>query len=184
VRPMLASHGGNVGVVRIEPPRVEVQLTGTCGGCAASALTMQAGVKRAIQDACPEITEVVQVASAESTGESMRFVSPFALRAGGEWLHACSLSELPNGAMRALTLHEQSIVLFRREEAVTCFQNACAHLGLAIDRGAVADGILTCPHHGFRYDLTSGECLTAPEVQLQAHAVRVIGDRVDVRLSP
>ena len=47
----------------------------------------------------------------------------------------------------------------------------------------VEDGIITCPHHGFRYDLGSGECLTAPEVQLQSHAVRVIGSRVEVRLA-
>ena len=66
---------------------------------------------------------------------------------------------------------------------MSCFQNACGHLGMEIDGGEIEDGIITCPYHGFRYDLASGECLTAPEVQLQPHAVRVTGERVEVRLS-
>lgn len=59
----------------------------------------------------------------------------------------------------------------------------CADLGLPLDGGTVESGIISCPHHHFQYDLSSGECLTAPEVQLKSHAVRVIGRRVDVRLS-
>src|SRR5262249_24378051 len=54
VRPMLASHGGDVELVGIAPPAVDVRFIGACDGCAASALTFHAGVKKAIQDACPE----------------------------------------------------------------------------------------------------------------------------------
>ena len=45
------------------------------------------------------------------------------------------------------------------------------------------NGIITCPWHGFQYDLATGECLTAPEVQLQSHGVKVVGNRVEVRLA-
>ncbi|MGD0105027.1 MAG: hypothetical protein ABSC06_13440 [Rhodopila sp.] len=54
---------------------------------------------------------------------------------------------------------------------------------LSLDDGEVRDGIDTCPHHEFWYDLTSGGCLTAPEVLLQADAVRVIGTRIEVGFS-
>ena len=54
---------------------------------------------------------------------------------------------------------------------------------MAIHDGEIEDGIITCPYHQFRYDLATGECLTAPAVQLQAHAVRIVGTRVEVRLS-
>jgi nitrite reductase/ring-hydroxylating ferredoxin subunit len=65
---------------------------------------------------------------------------------------------------------------------VSCFDNACAHLGMPLEMGEVADGIITCSYHGFRYLLETGECLTAPEVQLVTHAVRVRDDRIAVRL--
>ena len=84
--------------------------------------------------------------------------------------------------MRAVLVGGERLLLARRGGAVTCFENACAHLGLELDGGPVADGVLTCPHHGFAYDLATGECLTAPTVQLRAHAVRLVGERVEVRL--
>jgi len=52
-----------------------------------------------------------------------------------------------------------------------------------MDQAEITDGFITCPHHGFRYALESGECLTAPEVQLQPHAVRVRGDAIELRLT-
>ena len=137
-----------------------------------------------MEDACPEITEIRQVKGLGGSGEGcVRFISPFALGAKGNWLFASTLSDIPEGGVRAKELGGEKLLLSRQGAAVTCFQNACAHLGLTLDAGEVADGILTCPHHDFQYDLASGECLTAPEVQLQSHAVRVIGPRVEVRLS-
>ena len=56
-------------------------------------------------------------------------------------------------------------------------------MGMPLDGGEIDGGLITCPYHGFRYSLESGECLTAPEVQLQPHAVRVVGERIEVSLS-
>jgi nitrite reductase/ring-hydroxylating ferredoxin subunit len=53
---------------------------------------------------------------------------------------------------------------------------------MPLEMGEVSGGVITCSYHGFRYLLESGECLTAPEVQLKVHAVRVMADRVQVRL--
>lgn len=184
VRPMLGSHGGNVELVKVNPPKVEVRFIGACDGCPASALTFHAGVKKAVQDACPEITEIVQVKGLGGSADSgVRFVSPFALDAQGNWLSAGMLADIPEGAVRATTIGGEKVLLSRAGTSVTCFQNACAHLGFPIHDGEVESGIITCPHHGFQYDLSSGECITAPEVALQSHAVRVIGARVEVRIS-
>jgi Fe-S cluster biogenesis protein NfuA/nitrite reductase/ring-hydroxylating ferredoxin subunit len=182
IRPMLASHGGNVDLVAVAPPRIEVRFTGACDGCSASALTFHAGVKKAVEDACPEITEIVQVKGGASA-QAANFVSPFALGAGGDWLLAGRLGEFAEDTAQTLTLNGEKLLLFRHGALVSCFRNACAHLGFPLHDGEIEAGIITCPHHGFRFDLMSGECLTAPEVQLQPHAVRVIGNRVEVRLA-
>lgn len=184
VRPMLASHGGDVELVKVKPPSVEVRFIGSCDGCPASALTFHAGVKKAVQDACPEITDIIQVKGLGGSEESgVRFVSPFALGDKGNWVAAGLLSDVPEGSVRSTIIGGEKVLLSRNGATVTCFQNACAHLGFPIHDGEIENGIITCPHHGFQYDLSSGECLTAPEVQLQSHAVRVIGPRVEVRIS-
>ncbi|WP_244500131.1 NifU family protein [Methyloceanibacter superfactus] len=183
IRPMLASHGGDVELVKVAPPVIEVRFLGACDGCPASQLTFHAGVKKAVEESCPEITEVRQVKGSGAVNENaVHFVSPFAAAATDNWVDAGTLEEIPEGGVRSMVVGGEKLLLSRRGTMVTCFQNACAHLGFPLQDGEVEDGIITCPHHGFRYDLGSGECLTAPEVQLQSHAVRVTGSKVEVRL--
>lgn len=184
IRPTLAGHGGDVELVSVSPPQAEVRFLGACDGCPASMLTFYAGVKKAIQDIVPEITEVTQAKGLGGGGaDSVHFTSPFAARQGGGWLAAGGLAELPDGATRTLELDGRSVLLSRFGDRVTCFENACAHMGMPLDGGDIDGGLITCPYHGFRYSLESGECLTAPEVQLQPHAVRVVGERIEVSLS-
>jgi Fe-S cluster biogenesis protein NfuA/nitrite reductase/ring-hydroxylating ferredoxin subunit len=184
VRPMLRSHGGDVELIGVRPPTVEVRFKGACDGCPASALTFHAGVKKALQDVCPEITDIVQVKGFGPDAESaVRFISPFALNAKGNWIPAGTLSEFADGVVRSMQLGDRKVILWRNGASITCFENACAHLGFPIHDGEVESGIISCPHHGFRYDLATGECLTAPEVQLQPHAVRIVGAAVEVRLA-
>jgi Fe-S cluster biogenesis protein NfuA/nitrite reductase/ring-hydroxylating ferredoxin subunit len=180
IRPMLASHGGDVELVKIAPPAIEVRFLGACDGCAASMLTFHAGVKKAVMDACPEVTEVIQVKGAGGSNGASHFVSPFA---AGEWLAAGTLRDIPDDGIRTFAAGGVDVILFRRGALVTCFEDVCSHVGLGISAGTVSDGVITCPHHGFRYDLATGECLTAPVVRLRSHDVRVSDDNVAIRLA-
>ena len=184
VRPMLASHGGDVDLVDIAPPRVTVRFTGACDGCPSSAMTFHAGVKQAIEDACPEITEVVQQSGgrhAEAPRDAPQMVSPFALSRGGSWIEAAALNDVPEAGLVVVEVAGQSVLVSRRGGRVSAFVNSCAHLGMPLDQGHVEGGALTCPHHGFRYDLATGECLTAPTVALTAVPARVVGARVQIK---
>jgi len=186
VRPMLASHGGDVELVHLKPPdTVGVRFLGSCDGCPASQLTFVAGVKKAIQESCPEIVTIEEVRGLAAGGgkSHVQFVSPFALNAEGGWLPAAPLDQIPEGRVLRREVGGRDVILSRNGDVVSCFSNACAHLGLPLHTGLSDGGVLTCPHHGFAYLLESGECLTAPKVQLEPHAVRVIGDRVEVRLT-
>lgn len=187
VRPLLQGHGGNVEIVAVEPPdTVAIKLLGACDGCPSSGLTLTEGIEKAIRDHCPEILTIKKVmgglAGAHGDDAPVSLISPFALNSEAGWETAIQLDEIPNYGMKALELHGQSLLLSRQDHRVTCFHNACAHMGMPLDMGEVSNGIVTCPYHGFRYDLSSGECLTAPEVQLVPLAVRVTGSNVDVRL--
>ncbi len=182
IRPTLAGHGGDVELVSVEPPEVAVRLTGACDGCPASALTFYAGVKKAILDTMPEIETVRQVKGAGGGSGAGYLTSPFAAAKEAPWLDVMAADSLPEGETRFLELQGRGLILSRLEGRVTCFENACAHMGMALDGGEIEDGILTCPYHGFSYALASGECLTAPEVQLQPHPVRQEGARLRVQL--
>ena len=63
IRPALQNDGGNVELVDVdeESKIVKVRLTGACGSCPMSQMTLRMGVERVLKEEIPEITEVVAV---------------------------------------------------------------------------------------------------------------------------
>lgn len=61
LRPYLMSDGGNVELVDIEGPVVQLRLQGACGSCPSSAMTLRMGIERRLRETIPEIAEVEQV---------------------------------------------------------------------------------------------------------------------------
>ena len=59
INPALAAHGGFAELVGVEDDRAFVTMGGGCQGCAMSAATLREGITKAILEAIPEITEVV-----------------------------------------------------------------------------------------------------------------------------
>lgn len=59
INPALASHGGYAELIGVEGEKAFVTMGGGCQGCSMSAATLQEGIQRAILEAVPEITEVV-----------------------------------------------------------------------------------------------------------------------------
>lgn len=62
VRPSLQADGGNVELVEVTPDGVvKVRLTGACGGCPMSQMTLKSGIERVLKQEVPEVKEVVSV---------------------------------------------------------------------------------------------------------------------------
>lgn len=60
VRPMLEADGGNVELVSVtDDGKVTLRLTGACGSCPMSQMTLKMGVERILKKRVPEIKEVV-----------------------------------------------------------------------------------------------------------------------------
>jgi len=53
VRPYLREHGGEVSVLGVTEGVVRVELTGSCSGCTAAAITLRNGVEEALRDGLP-----------------------------------------------------------------------------------------------------------------------------------
>ena len=58
IRPSLQADGGDVELVDVENGIVKVRLTGACGGCPMSQMTLKQGIERRIKEAIPEIISV------------------------------------------------------------------------------------------------------------------------------
>jgi len=185
VRPMLSAHGGNVELVAVTAAdSIEVRFLGNCDHCPSSQLTFIAGVKQAIEEHCPEITNIKQVKGSAIGLAGLELISPFSSKphADETWVFAALLQSIPNDGIAEIDVKGKSLVLSRAGDVVSCFHNSCPHFGYPISGGEISGGKISCPHHNFTFDLVSGECLTVPQVRLTSYPVRVKNGSVDVRL--
>ncbi len=61
IRPALRADGGDVELVDVKDGVVTVRLTGACGSCPMSTMTLKMGVERVIREEVPDIKELVAV---------------------------------------------------------------------------------------------------------------------------
>ncbi|MEM9554057.1 MAG: NifU family protein [Acidobacteriota bacterium] len=191
-RPYLQSHGGDVELVAVEGDTAKVRLQGACSGCSQSAVTLRESVEEALTTRIPEIARVEQVENEVSTGVESSSTTGFvpldslrpSRRESHGWRRGPRLDELEDSAPHRLELDDVCAVVIRLGESVQAFRNECAHQGLPIDGGRIdEEGTLTCPWHGFRFDATTGECLTSPAAQLEPFPLRIEDGVVWVRPS-
>jgi nitrite reductase (NADH) small subunit len=95
---------------------------------------------------------------------------------------AASLSELNAGKPLGVTLRGQKIALFKVGGEVFATSAVCPHARGPIDCGSVADKAVTCPWHGWSFDLRSGACTEDPDLKLATYAVEIVGNDVMVAL--
>jgi Fe-S cluster biogenesis protein NfuA len=61
IRPALQADGGDVELVDVVDGVVKVRLTGACGGCPMSQMTLKMGIERQLRKEVPEIKSVESV---------------------------------------------------------------------------------------------------------------------------
>jgi nitrite reductase/ring-hydroxylating ferredoxin subunit/Fe-S cluster biogenesis protein NfuA len=186
VRPQLQSHGGDVQLDSIADGVAYVRLEGACNGCSMSSVTLRNLVEEALVEGVPSVTGVEVLPNEPSPtliSVDSLFMGPDPEAEG--WVKAAPAADLTEGALSTLSLRSDSdVVVVNVEQRLAAYRNACAHEGLPLDNAMldVGNGTLTCPWHGFCYDATSGECLSAPGAQLEQLPLRVDAGHVWIRL--
>ena len=67
------------------------------------------------------------------------------------WYLVAAGDQLPEGHVQPARVGKNEIVLYRTEGQVRALAPHCAHMGARLCHGAVKNGLLTCPLHGWQY---------------------------------
>ncbi len=186
VRPYMRSHGGDVELVRVEGDTAFVRLHGACNGCSLSAVTLRESVQEALTTHVPQIQRVEVVPDDPVSGlilpEEIPVHGPGVGTHAG-WIQGPSVEAVSPGVPYRMDVEGVSILILNLDNQFYAYRNQCAHQGLPLDGGVLDPEacVLTCPWHGFRFDVTTGECLTAPQAQLEPFPLRIQDGRIWVR---
>lgn len=190
VRPQLNSHGGDVTLVRVDDATAFVRLEGACNGCSMSSVTLRNLVEEALVQGVPAIS-AVEVLPNEPTPTLIPIEALLIGRdpAGEGWVEVGPAAELAVDDLSPMSLttamgERAEVIVVNAGRRLSAYRNECAHEALPLDNAVLDLGsnTLTCPWHGFCFDATSGECLSAPGAQLEQLPLRVDDGVVWVRV--
>lgn len=86
------------------------------------------------------------------------------------------------GTMSAATVAGATLAATRLADGPAVLSGRCSHRGGPLGDGEVSDGCVTCPWHGSRFDLRSGQVRRGPAVRPQpVYETRDVDGAVDVR---
>lgn len=95
---------------------------------------------------------------------------------------AARVGDVWGGEMLGVTIDGQSVLLINIAGAIYAYEDRCAHLGMALSKGCLAGGVLTCFAHEWRYDACTGRGINPKKAALKAFPVRIESDAIWVDL--
>ena len=100
-----------------------------------------------------------------------------------DFVTVARVDEIPAGSIRAVRVGEDEFALAHVNGRFCAVQAKCLHLGGPLAEGRLEGSVLTCPWHGWQYDVCTGLNEFDHAIQLQTYEVRVEDGEVQVRPS-
>ena len=82
------------------------------------------------------------------------------------------------GKGKVVQTNGRLLALYNVDGDFYALDNTCLHHGGPVGEGDLEGTIVTCPWHGFQYDVTTGSNVFDPEVGIETFAVRVDAENV------
>lgn len=95
-----------------------------------------------------------------------------------EFKKALRKSELQAGMGKTVEIDGQEIALFNVEGQVHAIENTCLHAGGPLGEGELSGKEVTCPWHGWQYDVSTGATLHDPNLKVKSYEVKVEGEDI------
>ena len=96
------------------------------------------------------------------------------------FLRTTKVAELPVGSIREFQLDGKTIALANVGGKIHAISNTCLHRGGPLGQGVLNGCMVTCPWHGWEFDVTSGKVGQNPSVGVDCYPVEIRGDDVFV----
>ena len=104
-----------------------------------------------------------------------------------EWVDVAGVSDIEPGTYRVVDVDDVMIAVFNIDGEIFAIEDVCTHDYSTLTGGPISGCEITCPRHGARFNIKTGEALCAPAyeavttfpVQIEGDTIRVMDDRWD-----
>jgi nitrite reductase (NADH) small subunit len=96
------------------------------------------------------------------------------------FVRAAAVGEIPVGTIHTVNVDGKAVAVANVGGHFYAINNTCMHRGGPLGEGPLEGKIVTCPWHGWQYDVTTGKISQNPAVGVDCYAVDVRGEEIYV----
>jgi nitrite reductase (NADH) small subunit len=92
------------------------------------------------------------------------------------FVRAAKAAEIPPGQIREIPLQGITIAVANVGGQFHAISNTCLHRGGPLGQGSLQGNVVTCPWHGWTYDVTSGKVIPNQIAAVACYPVELRGE--------
>ena len=89
------------------------------------------------------------------------------------FIRVASTSDLKSGENKVVNVNGIDVALFNIDGEFFATNNTCLHRGGPLGEGFLEGDVVTCPWHGWRYDVKTGANVTIPSAKVATYQVKI-----------
>jgi len=93
---------------------------------------------------------------------------------------AAKVSDIPAGALREVQIGAKTIAVANVSGKFYAISDVCLHRGGPLGQGELANSVVTCPWHGWQFDVTNGKLVQDPRMSVACYPTELRGDEIYV----
>ena len=102
------------------------------------------------------------------------------------FIEVAKIDDVAEGTMKSFTVNGKEILVINYQGKYYAVAARCTHMNGELAKGKLEGKIVTCPRHGSKFDVTSGECISGPRIafiklktaNIAAYEVRIEGKAI------
>lgn len=100
-----------------------------------------------------------------------------------DFLTIAKVGEIPANEGRTYPVEGRLVAVFFVDGQYHAIDDACPHMGASLASGWVENGCVMCPWHAWRFRVSDGAWMDAPnsKVRAKSHELRIVGDDIQIR---
>ena len=95
-----------------------------------------------------------------------------------DFIETIPLARIRPGKAMVVRVGGVEVALFNVDGTIYATSDACAHAGASLGSSKLRGNIVTCRAHGFRFDVTSGQCISISGLRVSSFPTKVVDGKI------
>ena len=98
------------------------------------------------------------------------------------YVSAAKIGDVREGEGKTVSVNGQEVALFNEEGKIHAIDNSCAHKGGPLGEGTLNGEIVTCPWHGWKFNVKTGVSPVNPAASVKSFKTKIAGDEIQIEV--